>query len=116
MNLTTLTAAADEPVNNFDLSLSCSNAKNYKCEGKCDDGFGLDCYYDSRSTKFDNKRSLYLEKAKCFGSYDTSVCDPCRNQYRIEDKDLSCEEFYKALNEFNQKCRKCLRKRSEFAG
>jgi hypothetical protein len=109
-------AEADEAVGIFDIPSVCVNTKDYKCHGACADGFGLDCYYDSRSTKFDGTKSLDSQKSSCYGFYDMSVCEPCRNQFRIGDKDLSCEAFYAALNDFNGKCGKCLRKRSVYAG
>lgn len=107
---------ADQSSGLIDTTSACVDAKAFKCDGNCDDGFGLDCYYDSRSTKIESGSSLYTQRNKCYGFYDMSRCNPCRNEFNISGKKLNCEAFYSGLNDFNKNCGNCLRKISEYAG
>ena len=72
-------ARADQPMGGLDSSSTCIDAYQYQCDGDCADGFGLDCYHDSRATKIEDDRSLYDQKTKCYGLYDMSRCNPCQS-------------------------------------
>ena len=100
---------ADEKVSLFDVLKQCKQEEQYKCHGKCKDGWASFCYYDSSKLNLENNKSLDSQKDKCYGYYDTSVCEPCRNIYQIENEEVDCKKFYDSINKKNEECKGSLK-------
>ncbi|MCK5477042.1 MAG: hypothetical protein KAI55_03915 [Candidatus Aenigmarchaeota archaeon] len=96
----------------------CKEKENIECHGDCEDGLGTDCYFDS--TKY-NKDELVIGipiflpeeiKGACFAMYSSSICGDCYNKFELkkdgEFKEISCEEFFQAIEEKNIECNDCL--------
>ena len=96
----------------------CKEKGNIECQGDCADGFGAYCYFDS--TKY-NKDELVTDfplflpeetKEACFAIHSSSVCGDCYNRFELkkdgEFKEVSCEEFFQAIEEKNSECNDCL--------
>ena len=107
---------ADSEVKEFDVAKQCSQEGNYKCQGPCKDGWGSQCYYDSTNSKIEANQSVDSQSEKCYGYYFRSECTPCRNSYKIESKETSCEVFYQSINEMNKTCSGCLRQSMNAGG
>ena len=84
----------------------------------CMDGFGDVCYFDN--TQYDKEvlqesitdMSLPQEiKDICFANNQYSVCT-CDNEFalKIDDEltEVSCEEYYQAIEDKNLECNNCL--------
>ena len=108
-------AQADEPLK-LDAATACSTAKSYKCYGACVDGWGFDCYYDSRKGGPEDGTAVASQKSRCLATYNVSSCTPCRNEFEYQGKPVTCEDFYSKLSEFNKSCGGCLKKRSDYGG
>ena len=94
----------------------CREKGKLECDGNCEDGFGADCYFDS--TKY-NKEKLetgftFPEETRkaCFGIHSSSICDPCYNKFELNKngvfEEVTCEEFFQAIEEKNKKCHDCI--------
>lgn len=91
----------------IDVKTRCQDEANYKCVGTCFDGWSTECYYVHDNV--DKNMNLAGQEDKCYAFRDMGVCNPCRNIYRIEGKDVTCEEFYHSINEKNTTCNGCLK-------
>jgi hypothetical protein len=104
-----INAHAQTPVKPFDAVKQCEQEGANECHGLCMDGWAKFCYYDDTKVKPESNKSLAYQKDKCYGFHDSSVCEPCRNIYQIENKDVECKEFYNSINKKNKECDGCLK-------
>ena len=101
-----------------DVIEKCNQIKSCTPDELCMDGFGDVCYFDN--TQYDKEvlqesitdMSLPQEiKDICFANNQYSVCT-CDNEFalKIDDEltEVSCEEYYQAIEDKNLECNNCL--------
>lgn len=96
----------------------CEKEKNLECDPDCEDGFGEIGYFDSRKyTKEELQSGFSLsEKAReaSFAIRVYSACGECYNRFELkvneEFREVSCEEFYRKIEEMNEACNDCVDK------
>ncbi|MBI3394575.1 MAG: hypothetical protein HY042_01950 [Spirochaetia bacterium] len=84
---------------------------------KCEDGWGATCYFDSRKFNALKPGGFDLPpetRAACFGIHASSSCRPCYNRYELrkanELTEVSCREFWDAVDTLNTECEGCVQK------
>lgn len=96
----------------------CKEWKNVDCVGACLDGFGSTCYFDSQ--KYTKAASLFENNEICFALHSWSVCEPCKNTFELKEdgqsNQVSCKEFFRAIEEKNESCNGCVEDRWFMAG
>ena len=82
------------------------------------DGFNSDCYFNSFLYKKDSLKITSFDfpeetKKACLAIHSTSACF-CNNNFQLkidnELKEVSCEEFYQAIEDKNKFCDDCVDK------
>ncbi|MBN2258789.1 MAG: hypothetical protein JW704_13390 [Anaerolineaceae bacterium] len=94
----------------------CKVEGKLECLGDCLDGFDATCFYDT--TQYQPDKTLipnyFSEETKniCFAIHSSSVCGACHNTFELRKdgvlKQVSCEEFYQAIEDMNAECGNCL--------
>lgn len=93
------------------------NFKTCRAAGGCVDGFNEDCYFDSTKYKKDELKNGFSfskeTKEACFAIHSSSVCQ-CSNKFELKInnkfKEVSCEEFFQAIEDKNKSCGDCVDK------
>lgn len=99
--------------------VACKLKGKAECHGKCEDGFGEDCYFDSNThKKLRNEKAIIPfhfspeVRNSCFVIHSVSECDECYNRFFLNEgglfKEVSCEIFYQAIEDKNRSCNNCL--------
>lgn len=91
--------------------------KNCQITTGCVDGFNDDCYFDSTKYKKDELKTGFSfpeeTKMACFAIHSSSACQ-CSNKFQLkinnEFKEVSCEEFFQAIEDKNKSCGDCVDK------
>jgi len=95
----------------------CMEEPKFPCNGNCVDGFGEECYVNTRQYK---KEDLQTDihglpeatRNTCFARHSYSQCVDCYNKFEVrkdgELKAVSCEEFYSVIKEKNKSCNDCI--------
>lgn len=94
----------------------CKEKGKIECHGNCVDGFNEYCYFDSTKYKKDELKSGFSfpeeTKQACFAIHSLSVCGDCHNRFELkkdgEFKEVSCEEFFQAIEDKNKSCSNCI--------
>ena len=94
----------------------CKEKGKLECRGDCLDGFGADCYFDSTKYNKDELKTGFSfppeTKDTCLGIHSSSVCGNCRNTFELKKdgqfQQVSCEEFFQAIEDKNQSCNNCI--------
>ena len=95
----------------------CQIKGNIDCIGDCVDGFGQDCYFDSKKFNKDDLditgMSLTEEtKEACIGIHSVAACGSCLNRFEIRTGEgfegVSCEVFFQTLEDINGTCGGCI--------
>ncbi len=109
----TLNASADQSLEKIDVVKRCQTEKLNTCSGSCLDGWENYCYFDLYTQQIDRSKLLEQQKDNCYAYFESSVCEPCKQNYLIKNNDsfknVTCEEFYQTINEKNESCSGCLR-------
>jgi hypothetical protein len=115
---------AEEVLNSFKLSVSqdikeiCKKQAQFTCVGDCVDGFGEDCFFDSTHyNEADLNQGLHSlpneTKAACIGLHSYAVCGGCHNTFELRKNgvltNVSCQEFYTAIEDANRTCDGCVK-------
>lgn len=108
------------PAYNFSSGVKeiCLTQAQFTCGGECMDGFGEMCYFDS--VKYNGSglspglHSLPNEtKAACMGLHSYAHCGSCFNRFELRKNsvltNVSCEEFYQAIEDANRTCGGCVK-------
>jgi hypothetical protein len=114
----------DEVLNSFKLTVSqnitgiCKKQAQFTCGGECMDGFGEDCFFDSTQyNEADLNQGLHslpnATRAACFGLHSYAHCGNCFNNFELRKNgtltEVSCEEFYQAVEDKNRSCSSCVK-------
>ena len=94
----------------------CKEKGKLECLGDCLDGFGADCYFDSTKYKKDQLKTGFSfpseTKEACLCIHSFSRCGDCYNNFELKKDDqfkqVSCEEFFQAIENKNQFCNNCV--------
>lgn len=94
----------------------CKIKDKIECQGNCLDGFSADCYFDSTKYNKENLQSGFSlskeTKNVCFGIHSSSVCGDCHNTFELRKNgvlgEVSCEEFFQAIENKNSECDNCV--------
>ena len=94
----------------------CKEKGKLVCHGGCVDGFGEDCYFDSTKYNKDELKTGFSfppeTKEACLGIHSSSVCGNCHNTFELKKSEqfqqVSCEEFFQAIEDKNQSCNNCI--------
>jgi len=93
----------------------CKEKGKTGCSSNCVDGFGESCYFDSKDElKSEPGEHSFPEETKqaCFAVHSLSVCGDCHNRFELkkdgEFKEVSCEEFFQAIENKNKSCSGCI--------
>lgn len=94
----------------------CEEKANIGCMSDCVDGFNEYCYFDSTEHKKDELESgeSFPEETRqaCFGIHSFNECGVCHNRFELnrngEFEEVSCEEFFQAIEDKNKSCGGCL--------
>ena len=94
----------------------CKEKGKLECHGDCLDGFGADCYFDSTKYNKDELKTGFSfppeTKDTCLGIHSSSVCGNCHNTFELKKdgqfQQVSCEEFFQAIEDKNQSCNNCI--------
>jgi hypothetical protein len=95
---------------------TCKVEGELECHGNCMDGFGATCYYDPAQYQLDTSViQFYFDEETenaCFAIHSSSVCGDCHNTFKLREngvlEEVSCEEFFQAIEDKNQECNNCL--------
>ena len=85
------------------------------CIGECFDGWEYGCFYDGNKNKESDFELDFEVKPKnlCFGTRFRSVCGRCMNKFELKQGEefieVSCEEFYREIENKNKECDNCLK-------
>ena len=95
----------------------CMKKAKFACAGNCVDGFGDECYVDTRQyRKEDLQADIHglpeATRTACFARHSYRQCGDCFNKFEVrkdgELKAASCEEFYSVIKENNKSCNDCV--------
>jgi hypothetical protein len=89
--------------------------KNCRIQTGCVDGFTEYCYFDSTKYKKDELKTEFPfpdeTKKACFAIHSLSDCQ-CFNKFQLkinnEFQEVTCEEFYQAIEDKNKSCGDCV--------
>jgi hypothetical protein len=99
----------------------CDEQINFECYGDCLDGVSVNCYFDSTKYEEDDvwaecanlirHSNAIPEKSVAFQF--SAQCSPCQNSFKVNRngsfEDVSCDDFFKFINNLNAECSGCIK-------